>query len=32
VTGAALLQQAGAPKVGFLTDPAGVPERPQRGR
>jgi biopolymer transport protein TolR len=32
VAGAALLQQAGAPKVGFLTDPAGAPERPPRGR
>ncbi len=30
VTGAALLQQAGAEKIGFLTDPSGVPE-PQRG-
>ena len=31
VTGAALLQRAGAEKIGFLTDPAGVPERAQRG-
>ncbi len=30
VTGAALLQQAGAEKIGFLTDPSGVPE-PRRG-
>jgi biopolymer transport protein TolR len=30
VTGAALLQQAGAAKIGFLTDPADVDER--RGR
>jgi biopolymer transport protein TolR len=32
VAGAALLQQAGAPKIGFLTDPAGAPERPPRSR
>jgi len=31
VTGAALLQQAGATKIGFLTDPASVDEN-QRGR
>ncbi len=31
VTGASLLQQAGAEKIGFLTDPAGVPEPQQRG-
>jgi biopolymer transport protein TolR len=30
VTGAALLQQAGAAKIGFLTDPAEI-ERNQRG-
>jgi biopolymer transport protein TolR len=32
VTGASLLQQAGAQKVGFLTDPGGATERPRRGR
>jgi biopolymer transport protein TolR len=32
VTGAALLQQAGAEKIGFLTDPSGVPEPPRGGR
>ena len=32
VIGAALLQQAGATKVGFLTDPSGLPEPAARGR
>jgi len=31
VTGMTLLQQAGAPKVGFLTDPKGVEDK-DRGR
>jgi biopolymer transport protein TolR len=30
ITGASLLQKAGAEKVGFLTDPSGLPE-PERG-
>jgi biopolymer transport protein TolR len=32
VTGAALLQQAGAAKIGFLTDPAGTADPPRGGR
>ena len=31
VTGAALLQQAGATKIGFLTDPAGADARKRTG-
>jgi len=32
VVGMTLLQQAGAPKVGFLTDPKGLPQDSDRGR
>ena len=32
VLGASLLQQAGAPKISFLTDPSGVPDRARRKR
>jgi biopolymer transport protein TolR len=32
VTAMVLLQQSGAQKVGFLTDPARAAERPRRGR
>ena len=32
VIGAALLQQSGAVKVGFLTDPSGLPEPTRGGR
>jgi biopolymer transport protein TolR len=32
VIGAALMQQAGAEKIGFLTDPAGIDDRDSGGR
>ena len=32
VLGGSLLQQAGAPKLGLLTDPSGAPDRQRRRR